>query len=103
MSKVNDINKILRELTQLVKDNEKKYKSEISKANTKLTNIKTITMSVKESCNSLKDDIKYLRDYSEQAKKGIDSPSNEIMSNKLASALHYLDYMQEALNSIDMN
>jgi predicted nucleic acid-binding Zn-ribbon protein len=103
MSKVNDINKILHELTKLVKENEKKYKVEVAKANRKLENIKTITLSVKESCNSLKDDIKYLRDYSEQAKKGLDSPSNEIMSNKLDSALHYLDYMERALNSIDMN
>lgn len=103
MSKVNDINKILHELTKLVKENEKKYKVEVAKANRKLENIKTITLSVKESCNSLKDDIIYLRDYSEQAKKGLDSPSNEIMSNKLDSALHYLDYMEQALNSINTN
>jgi len=103
MNKVNDINKILRELTQLVKANDKKYNDEITKANEKLGHITMVTMAVKESCTSLKEDIKYLRDYSEQAKKGLDSPSNEIMSNKLDSALHYLDYMEQALNSIDTN
>ena len=102
-NKVKDINKILEQLTGLIVSNDKAHTQDIAKANNKMSDISTSIHLLKNRCENIKKDMRYIKEYIVQTKTSVHAPSNKTASDKLNSALEHINYISTVLKSLDLN